>query len=335
MDVTTSGELRISEGALVSSGTNSQGNGGAIHAAAGSILIDARGSLSYTGITSQAGPNSTGNVVVSASERIRVDNGGSLSIRNEASVADPDSLVPTKLTVSAPIVIVSGGSITAATGGNVNASAVAVNASATLSVLHGGQIGSDTSAQGHAGTVTVRAGDVLIDGRSNAPGGTGISSNTSGSGDAGFVDIQADRNILLAHGGTISTDTFSSGTVSAASAIFSNAYETSSGNAGAISVQATGDVSISGGLIQSITWGSGKAGDIVVKAGTVRIDTGNISASAQTGSSGQTGFIKVEASKHITLGEGGSLSISNDATVANPGLLVPTKLTVSAPESPC
>ena len=450
VDVEATNQVSVLGGGAISSGTQASGLAGSVRVAARVVLVDGfESSIDAEAIAGSSGQ--TGDVVVSASERISVTHGGSLSVRTDASVDDPGSLTPTNLTVTAPIVTVTGGSITAATGGNVNASAVGVNASNTLSVLLGGQIGSDTSAQGHAGIVTVRAGNVLIDGHA-AAGKTGISSNTSGSGIAGVVDVQATNSILLAHGGTISTDTYGSGTAgyvflaadqltlsgegfngftglssaaqsgssgdagavivfarnvvvdgagtlfdlgttgirsdarhfssgnagnilvsatetlsllnggviasdvypgstgnagsisiatgkllmqgasTAASAIFSNAYETSSGNAGEISVQATGDVSISGGLIQSITWGAGKAGDIVVKGSTVRIDTGNISASAQAGSSGQTGFVKVEASNSITLDPGGFLSISNDATVADPGLLVPTKLIVSAPD---
>ena len=237
VDVVATGELRISMGGLVSSGTNSHGNAGSVNVQAGSIWIDSGGGLDFTGITTQAGPGSTGN--------------------------------------AGQVDIVSAGGIT---------------------LLRGATIDSNTFTSGNAGSVRVRAQEILIDstGSYTFPGGAG-----------------------RAVGGILSSVNYGA-----------------SGNAGTVDVEATGQVSVvGGGAISSGTQAAGHAGSVRVAAGRVLVDgaDSSINAEAIKNSSGQTGSVTVSATERITLSSGGSLSIRNDATVADPGSIVPTTLSVSAP----
>jgi hypothetical protein len=86
------------------------------------------------------------------------------------------------------------------------------------------------------------------------------------------------------------------------------------------------------GEISSGTTTAGRAGTVSVKAGTISGDNnGFIGATADAGSSGQTGTVNIQASEGITLANGAAFSIRNDATLANPGSVAPTLLTVTAP----
>jgi hypothetical protein len=101
-----------------------------------------------------------------------------------------------------------------------------------------------------------------------------------------------------------------------------------------VDVTVTGQASVfNSGVISSSTAGSGNAGTVTVNAGTLTVDGAGstITAAAAQGSSGQTGDVTVTATESITLSNGGTLSIANDATVANPSALVPTLLSVTAP----
>ncbi len=71
-----------------------------------------------------------------------------------------------------------------------------------------------------------------------------------------------------------------------------------------------------------------------MSAGTLLVDgaSSSINASAQAGSSGQTGNVTIAATRSITLSNGGSLSIQNEATAADASTIVPTTLSVSAPD---
>ncbi len=344
VSVRTTGRLSIANGGRISSSTFLSGHAGAVLVNAGKLLVDgANSSIAATASSGSSGQ--TGNVTVSANDSITVSNGGSLSIRNDATVADPAAIVTTTLSVSAPDITLTDGSITAATAGNVVASNIVIDTSRELSVFSGGVITSATFGAGDAGLVRVNAGGIVIDARANdlftgissqaqagSAGNAGsikvvatgdvtistrggqVTSSTLSSGKAGSVSVQASSKLALLDGGLISSDTLSSG------------------NAGTVEVVA-GNIDITGGAISSGTQAAGHAGAVLVNAGKLLVDgaSSSIAATASRGSSGQTGNVTVTAKDSITLSNGGSLSIRNDATVADPGSIVPTTLSVSAP----
>src|SRR5207244_1975939 len=144
-----------------------------------------------------------------------------------------------------------------------------------------------------AGTITVSAGSIIIDSQGNTHLRTGIFSDaSSGSGNAGTIRIAA-GNLSVVNGGSIDSSTFS----------FADA-----------------------GTVAVIT-----ASIIIDSQGNTHIPTGILSE-AFSGSSGQTGSVVVRGTSAITLSNGGEFSIKNSARVDAPGSIVPTRLTVSAPQ---
>jgi filamentous hemagglutinin family protein len=295
VEVAAIGTLSMLSGGAIASDTRSTGNAGNVKVSAGNIAIDGKGAT-LTGIRSLAMPRATG----------------------------------------------SAGRIEVATPGN-------------LSLVHGGEIISDSfSPSSNAGAVKVSAGSIAIDslGESNA---TGIFSQTHvGTGSGGSIDVAVAGRLAIDNGGLISTSTNSAGNAgtikvsageiaidrrqsSTAPGIVSQSFG-SSGDAGSVEVVAAGSLSLSHGAgITASSRSSGDAGSVTVRAGSLRVDgvgpygdSSKISATAGEGSSGQTGSVSVTANE-MTISNGGQISIENRATVADPSVLTPTAISVTAP----
>jgi len=351
----TAGALSITNGGGITSGTASSGQAGTVKVVvAGDLEVDGRDSPYPTVIASQANYGSTGDagsVDVTAGGRLSIISGGEISsntaspgqagtvkivagdLRIDAqgsayftgigSQANRDSTGGTAnagnarsvdVTARGRLSITNDGQIDSSTETSGQAGTVTVTAG-ELSITSGGRISSSTFSSGPAGTVKVVAGDLEID-RQGSPYFTGIASqaNSESTGDAGSVDIIASGRLSITNGGRVSSRTFSSG------------------QAGTVAVTA-GELSITiGGRISSSTSASGRGGSVGVNAGTIVADSSSlIDAVAAGGSSGQTGTLTVAASERITLYNGASFSIRNDATVDQPGSLDQSLLTVSAP----
>jgi filamentous hemagglutinin family protein len=365
VEVTVSGDLSLTNAGQISSSTWSSGDAGIVLVGAGShfisganpILTIVPNSLRGTGPANikingkgsgifstrqeaasgtEAGPiTGIGSIVVAASGNIDINNGGSISSTTLSPVgkaglvvvvAGSGATLDSQLGLTAQNAVIGAGignitidgkdpttSTVSTTGIRSDAGAgnngiattgdagdVRVMAVGKLEINHGGLISSDTFSSGAAGSVKTTAGSVTIDGRDSGNIFTGISSQAN----------------------------------------FTNANQGVTGNAGNVEVAATGNLSVlNDGRISSSTRSSGDAGSVKVNAATLTIDGhGQISAAktgilsnAESRSSGQTGSVLVSAHDRITLANGGVLSIRNDATVANPGNLIPTTLTVNAP----
>lgn len=196
-----------------------------------------------------------------------------------------------------------------------NAGNIEVAVDGTLLIVDGGSIDTNTAGNGRAGTVTIAAGTVSVQ------SGSVIQSSTDSVGTAGSVRVNAHNVIVDGEGSKHLTG------------IASQANGGSAGDAGNVEVVASDSlVVLNDGVVSSGTLGTGGAGSVRVRAGTILVDSdGLIGASAAAGSSGQTGTVTIEASDSITVSDGASLSIENSATVANPGSLRPTMITVTAP----
>lgn len=354
VEVIAAAGLSVRNGGQISSSTFSSGDAGQVNATAGSILIDGQGLR--TGIFSDAtaGTGHAGGVKVAAAGGISVLNAGAIS----SSTFTSGNAGAVNVTGQSITIDGEGGSIyptgilSESVNGTGNAGSVAVEAATSLSIFSGGDISSSTFSSGNAGSVKVTAGSIVIDRRGNATfAGISSQANLDTTGNAGDIEVTATGNLGIFNGGQISSSTFSSGDagsvkVSADSIVIdrqqggfftgiSSDTNHGVGNAGRIAVAASGNLSIlQGGEISSSTRSSGNAGSVLVSAGTLLVDgaSSSINASAKSGSSGQTGNVTVAATGSITLSNSGSLSIQNDATVADPGTIVPTTLSVSAPD---
>jgi large exoprotein involved in heme utilization and adhesion len=140
-------------------------------------------------------------------------------------------------------------------------------------VITSGKIDTDTFCSGSAGNVTIRAGMLSIDGSANPGALTGIYSDSDGyAGD--------------------STD--------------------AGGNAGTVSVDVGGNLSLTGGgKIAAATLTAGRGGDVDVQAGSVSIDGLGSGATAQSLGLGDSGNITIGAD---------SVALTNHGTITTSSL---------------
>jgi filamentous hemagglutinin family protein len=358
IEVTATGKLSVLNGGFISSSTYSSGDAGAVKVNADAIEIDGRGSNYVTGIIDQAEPSSTGNAgnieVTATTGTLSVQNGGVIS----SSTFSSGDAGTVKVTADAIQIDGKGnnhvtGIIDEAQSGTGKAGNIDVTAIGTLSIVNGGQISSSTLSSGDAGMVKVNADTIVID-RQGSKDVTGIIDQAinGSNGKAGDIEVTATGTIWVQNGGIISSSTFSSGDagsvkVNAGTIVIDGQGQRSNdvtgitdqanagtGKAGNIEVTATGTLSVqNGGVISSSTFSSGDAGTVNVSAATLLVDgdSTSIKAKASSGSFGQTGNVIVLATDQMTISNGGSVSIQNDATATNAANLTPTLLTVTAP----
>jgi filamentous hemagglutinin family protein len=355
--VTVGGELSIANGGDIGASTFGPGNAGTVTVKAGTLSIDGKNSGSFTGLGSSTGVGSTGNA---GDVKIAVD--GTLSIVNNGEIQSGTfgSGNAGTVTVRAGTLVINGagGTLTGIFDGTNrvtgNGGSIDVTVDGALSIVNGGEIAANTFSSGKAGSVTVTAGTLTIDGDGTLTGiasQAGIPGMQNGTGDAGAINVTVNGTLSIVNGGVILVGTSTPGNagrvtvkagtlvidgggVNSFTGITSNALLGSTGNAGDVNVVVDGTLSINQGAIDSSTFSAGRAGSVFVKAREIFAGTtsrGGITANASDRSSGQTGTIDIEASEGITLSNEASFQILNSATVSNPGGLTPTLLTVTAP----
>lgn len=300
-------DLLIDRGWITSDvGASASGRGGDIMVEASDSLLIRNTDLQRQQIaqigTKTFGKGRAGNIQVRATT-LELLNGAQISA-DTASVGDAGSILVqadnlridgqgqyTEITSGAHIhpELPSGGR-----GGDIS-----VDVSGQIVLLNAGQISTDTATAGKAGTLIIRAGDLIIDGGVESNKYTGISSDThyTGSGDAGNIQVEIAGLLDLEGEASISSDTFGAG------------------QAGQILITADALHLSNGSEISSDTLGTKRAGDISVQANTLRLDgrenqgfTG-ISTAATSTSSGDA-----EAGS-VTLTISGSMEILGNAVV--------------------
>ncbi|MEZ4527807.1 MAG: filamentous hemagglutinin N-terminal domain-containing protein [Desulfobacterales bacterium] len=338
VEIRADGLVEISNGAEISSSTFSQGNAGSVKIRAGEIRIDTQGTDLFTGISCSAEPESGGNagaVEVTADRLLTILNGaqilsctfsqgnaGSVKIQaGEIRIDDHGSDQFTGIASSAE----------AESAGN--AGTVEVTADGLLEMCNGAEISSNTFSQGSAGSVSIRAGEIRMDGQdSDQFTGIASSANSGSQGNAGTVEVTASGLLEMCNGAEISSNTFSRGSAGSVSiragnirmdgqgadaftGIASTAEAESAGNAGTVEVTAEGFLEmINGAKISSSTYSAGKAGNVTVQAGGIRIDSSDsaysagISSSAKSGSSGDAGSVKVSTAGLLEMINGADIS---------------------------
>ncbi|MFA7279034.1 MAG: filamentous hemagglutinin N-terminal domain-containing protein [Sterolibacterium sp.] len=355
IDVSATGNLTLSEGAAINGNASLSGNAAAINVTAANITLDGNGKP--TSILTSTVPNSQNNpaeatgkggaVTVSTAGALKLLNGGQIQ-SSSATLGDAGSVA-----VTAGSILVDNqnggtilGGIYSTANSQGNSGSIQVKATGDVTVRNKGQINATTYAKGNAGIVNVAAGALTVSGSG------WISSDTVGAGKAGTVTVMA-GNIGLDSGGKISSTADNNAsndagsvtvtatgnlTVGANTAITTATQTRTTGDAGSVTVTVAKDLSVlQGGQISSATsTPSGVAGSVLINTGTLLVDgilngrPSSISASAATGSSGQTGTVSVSSQGAATVSNGGTLSVQNDATAAKPASLTPTILSLAA-----
>jgi large exoprotein involved in heme utilization and adhesion len=219
-----------------------------------------------------------------------------------------------------------------------DAGTVSLTVDGLLEVLNGAFILSSTLGSGKAGVVMIAAGSARLDGLGTPDQFTGVASNANSgsSGDAGTVSLTVDGLLEVLNGATIGSGTFAEGsagevTIAAETlrldglgtpgqftGVASSAESGSSGDAGTVSLTVDGLLEVlNGAQISSNTRGLGKAGEVTIAAGTVRLDglgtpgqfTG-VKSSAESGSSGDAGTVSLTALGLLEVLNGAEISSS-------------------------
>ncbi|NML95666.1 beta strand repeat-containing protein, partial [Novosphingobium olei] len=186
-----------------------------------------------------------------------------------------------------------------------------VNVQADDFTLRNGLISSSTAGAGNAGQVTVRSNTLAF---SNGQ----ISSSTASTGAGGIVDVSA-TNISIEKG-QITTATTGSGNagrvvvkaatinLSSTSAISASAKSGSIGNAGQVTVEASGLLNMSGSTIISSLTEAGAAGN----AGDVEITAGELKMLGTSGTSDKHARISTATQS----GRGGNIRLAVSGTLS-------------------
>ena len=300
VSVSIQGNARILNGGEVRSDTFGLGDAGRVSLMAGSMLIDGQNGPGFTGIASDSDNHDQGgnagdvNVTIQGLGKIVGEGAISSDTRSSGNAG--------QVTVTAKDFVIDGGgsdnptyissdTLNHASGGNAGRVAVAVTD--LLQIINGGEISSDTYGLGKAGSVSVTAGSILIDGQ-NGPSFTGISSdsnNDNQGGNAGDVTVTIRGLGKIVGEGAISSDTCGSGNagrvnVSARRLVINGGgsddptyissdtlNEKQGGQAGDVNVTVQRSARlVNGAEISSDTSGLGNAGNVTLSAGTLVID---------------------------------------------------------------
>ena len=308
------GSLILTNGGSVDANTFGQGDAGAVEVtASGNIIADGENPAgSQSSIASLVNSDAVGNsggVKITATN-LNLTNGG----RIIASTLGQGDAGAVEVTVTGDIIADGENSagFPSAITSQVNSDAVGNSGeikviTANLSLVNGGRITASTLGQGDAGAVEVTAtGDITAEGENSESIPSGITSqvNPDATGNSGGVRITT-TNLNLNAGGQVAADTLGQG------------------NAGAVEVAATGDITAEGedseGLPSSIT--SGVSFDATGDSGGVRITTTNLNLNAggriasTTFGRGNANNVNITATESISID--GSIELFRSGISAN------------------
>ncbi len=309
LDVESLDSIKIANGGSIQSTSFAKGNAGDVYVSAKDILEIDSGIASdtvFTRIASRAesGTGSAGTVTVLA-DKLNLFNRGNISTTSITAGNSGNISVNVKglLTLdgkgSYSPTIISVNSDGTGLGGNVGVTAE------NLNIVNGGYIGSDTISKATAGNVNITVNDTFNIDNGTTDIFTGVSSSAlkGSTGSAGIVNISADK-LNIFNDGHITTLTVASG------------------NAGDIFVNVNGSIMIDKkGADNPHTIysdvrkdgdgkdGTGSAGNVEVKAGTLEINGGRISSDTLT--SGNAGSVSVVSNDLLKIVNGGNISSSS------------------------
>jgi filamentous hemagglutinin family protein len=324
LDITN--QLSLIRGGRVISSAFGTGNAGNVTVKAGQFSIDGQGGLKdidgdplQTAIFSQASQAFSGK-------------GGNIDV-----------------TVRGDMDVKGGGTINARTNGTQNAGNITLDIANQLSLIRDGLIISNTFGSGDAGNIKVKAGQFLIDGQDALnPILTGIitSAFDARSGKGGDITVEAQGNMVMKGGSTIDAST--AGThnagnihitaknllldgqttldgqktylptrIASTTDSLGKTFSEKAGNGGTITLDIADQLSlIGGGKIQSSSFSSGDAGNVVVEAGQLLLDGQGVT----TDNSGKTLLTGIIAqAENAQSGKGGDITVAVRGNMAMKG----------------
>jgi filamentous hemagglutinin family protein len=238
---------------------------------------------------------------------------------------------------------ISAGTKDSATG---NAGDLTIAVDRALSIVGHGQIGANTLSSGNGGNMNIHAGSLLIDGTGTPPKaftGIGAESNMVATGNAGDITVTVDHGLSILGSGLISAATGSRGkggnviihagslsidgsaTPNLNTGITAESLKTATGDAGNVNVTVDQALKIAGhGSIFGQTSSSGKAGNLIIHAGSLSINgaatpnefTG-ISVESKPGVTGAAGSIEITSIGTVRLDNHSSIKASSNVNGGN------------------
>lgn len=303
------GALTLGDGATVATVTSGSADAGAIRLQAGSFLADGGARVASRSLETATGRAGAVELTVAGDA---VVGAGATLVSNTAS-----SAVGGDVRVRAAQLLLDGGQVlsTSTAAGGGGSGRVEITLSGRLTMRNRAAIDSSTIGTGPAGAITLRVGEVALEGASRVS-----SKALDGTGAAGSIDLVTAGALVMREESTLSTGTSTDADAGAlrvvadsirlesGARIDSAAGLDSSGRGGNVSVTAAGALVMrDGASIAANTAGTGKAGNVTVGAGSVSMD-GRSSVStvgiSGTGDAGQ-----------VTLTAAGDLSLTNGAAI--------------------
>jgi filamentous hemagglutinin family protein len=340
----TTDRLALFLGGFIKSNAESKSNAGNIAIFSKEFVINGLGSAVDTGIFSNSLNKATGNA-----GNIQLT-GDKLSLLSNANISSDGSLLGNAgdITLKIGAMLLDGDGNFARISSNAffdmynhdikgqsSAGNIKIDTN-NLSLLSGGSISSYINGTGNAGSVTIGAKDILIDGRGQTAGifnNSQLGTDTKGSslylkadnlriqnggqigssvvygGKAGDIKVDVRNTVIDGQGSHWETGFFSDVT-----------FDSTNAAAGGGSVTINGDqlTVLNGGKISSKTFSLGKAGNITLNVGDILIDRQNattdtgVFTDAQSTSTGKAGYITI-IGNNLTLLGGGEISSNTDA----------------------
>jgi hypothetical protein len=323
------GLLEILNGTQISSNTFAEGSAGSVTIKAGSARLDAFGILDkFTGIASQSGKGSRGDagtISLMINDLLEVLNGAQISsgtfgygkggdVRIMAGSVRLDEFgTPEQHTK------IWSGTDTDAVG---DGGSIRLHVDGLLEMFNGAQILSSTRGAGKGGDIEITAGAIRLDNFGMPDQNVGILSdaNEGSSGNAGSISVLVTGPLEMLNGARISSSTRGFGkagdvTIAASAARLDNfgtpnqntaiwSDTDSDAQGGIVSMRVNGLLEVvNGAVISTSTFGPGKAGELTITAGAVRLDkfgtsefTGLVSH-ANSGSSGDAGTVQLDSGR--------------------------------------
>jgi filamentous hemagglutinin family protein len=339
IDILVTDAVTLQSGGAIRAVTFAEGDAGSVTLSARNLLVDGQNSKFLTGIDSSTyGPTGAGgDVHLTVAETLSILNGGIIGTVTWGA-GDAGSV-----TVSARNLLVDGhgqaynaftGIVTNAIEDSTGAGGdVHLTVAENLSILNGGAINTDTNGAGDAGSVTVSAGNLLVDEQGY------IASNTNSTGAGGDVHLTVAETLSLFNSGQISAGTWGAGDagsvaistrnvvvdgqgleVFSKSAISSGAYPGSTGAGGNVELNVAENLSLSnGGVIDTGTWGAGNAGSVTISARNLVVDgnglelfsTSAITSTAYPDSTGAGGNVHLTVAETLSVFNGGAILVGS------------------------
>ena len=316
--------LNLIDGSRINATTLGMGNSGAINVTA-TGNITANGNA--TGITSQVetgAEGDSGGIIILTTDLDLIDGGrvdSTTSSQGNSGAINITATGNTTIDGRSPQDIVSVIASGVEEGAEGDSGGITLSTT-NLSLFNGASILASTSGRGNAGGIKILAANLDI------TDGSVIDASTFGFGNAGMVDISVTGNITANESFSITSIVGADAEGDSGGIIISttdldlidggqiNASTLGQGNAGAVNITATGDLSVDGensqglasGIISVVVEGSGDAGGINISTTNFNLVNGG-QISSSTFDDGNAGTIDVTATDSVFIdGFGGGIS---------------------------